>query len=302
MQSPIRTIRNLRMQNKSAGIPQQSLKEEMTNVARNPKWLDTLEPLKVLGKGGQGQVILAKDPQRDVFVAVKWSKFEKDVSFEVLEDRLRTYHKAQRVIPGILWNYGMYEREQPDGKYLVIVNEYIEGQDLHHFVKEGEYIDIFDFSVMGCELFSTLSKMHTYGIVHRDLKDDNVMVDTLNNRYVIIDMGFFCELGKCPKNITGTKGYFSPELKREFAKKNKRNIKSLTDEQMMASDVFALTTTADHFAELVEYEEDFYYESAEILEEALECGLAYDYTKRATAREMFLMFYASLKAACEASQ
>lgn len=124
-----------------------------------------------LGVGGMGAVYRAWDARLRRPVAIK----------HVLPDRVddrarrRLRREAQAVAglnhPAIVQIYDIVETETVDW----IVMELVEGQNLHHLIDSGR-IGLAEAVVLAREITEGLAEAHEKGIVHRDLKAENVMV------------------------------------------------------------------------------------------------------------------------------
>ena len=140
--------------------------------------------LRKLGKGGMGEVFLARDEKLGRKVALKVLPPEAAENQERLE-RFRREAKAVAALnhPNIVTIYSV---EEVDGLHFLTM-EYVEGKTLSEVVpKSGLSLERF-FEIAG-SLADALSKAHEKGIIHRDLKPRNVMVD-LDGRIRVLDFG-----------------------------------------------------------------------------------------------------------------
>lgn len=87
--------------------------------------------------------------------------------------------------PNVAKYYDIYE----DKKNLYVVSDYIEGEPLGHHLSTGkeEYSEM-EIASMMQQLFSALSYCHSKGVVHRNIKPENLIVDEAKNLY-LIDFG-----------------------------------------------------------------------------------------------------------------
>ena len=125
-----------------------------------------------LGAGGMGEVYLAQDTKLDRKVALKILPAEVASN----DDRLRRFVQEAKAAsalnhPNIIT---IYEIEQIDSIHFIAM-EFIDGQTLHERIrnaplKSGEVLDI------AVQIASALSTAHAAGIVHRDIKSDNIML------------------------------------------------------------------------------------------------------------------------------
>lgn len=101
-----------------------------------------------------------------------------------------------------------------EGDEVYFVMELVEGEPLSQIVsrlgREGEYIDLEAVAKIVEEMAEALDAIHSLGIVHRDVKPENVLVDRINDRAVLVDVG----IAKRPddaRDAAGTPGYAAPE-------------------------------------------------------------------------------------------
>ena len=140
--------------------------------------------LKQLGAGGMGEVYLAEDMKLGRKVAIKVLSEEYTTS----KDRLKRFEQEACSAsalnhPNILT---IYEVGNDNGRHF-IATEYIDGITLRQKLAEGrlESREILDIAV---QVAAALEEAHGAGIVHRDIKPDNIMVR--RNGYVkVLDFG-----------------------------------------------------------------------------------------------------------------
>jgi serine/threonine protein kinase len=164
--------------------------------------------LEKLGEGGMGVVYKAQDTTLDRFVALKFLP-ERLSNSE--QDRARFLQEAKAASalnhPNICTIYGI---EEQDGK-MFIVMELVEGQTLRD--KKGS-ISFKQAIDIGIQLADGLAVAHEKGIVHRDIKPDNIMIRK-DGIAQIMDFGLAKLRGvsRLTKegSTVGTAGYMSPE-------------------------------------------------------------------------------------------
>ena len=140
--------------------------------------------LKKLGAGGMGEVYLAEDQKLGRKLAIKVLSEE----YTTNKDRLNRFEQEACAAsalnhPNILT---IYEVGQDNGRHF-IATEYIDGVTLRQKLNEGriEPREILDIAV---QVAAALEEAHSAGIVHRDIKPDNIMVR--RNGYVkVLDFG-----------------------------------------------------------------------------------------------------------------
>jgi len=181
--------------------------------------------LEKIGSGGMGEVYLAEDSKLDRKVALKFlpKEYTKD---QEANQRFQREAKAAAVLnhPNIVTIYEINEFE--DQTYIAM--EYVEGETLKelinaNFKMQNENlkfeIDNLQFSMeriidITTQICDGLQKAHEAGIVHRDIKPQNILIDK-NGRVKILDFGLAKLKGVSQltreKSTLGTTHYLSPE-------------------------------------------------------------------------------------------
>ena len=166
--------------------------------------------LEKLGEGGMGVVYLAEDTKLKRKVAIKFLPHHISANEE---ERKRFEIEAQAAAalnhPNIATIYAIEE----SGDDTFIVMEFIEGIELKDKIKSGP-IPINEAINIAIQIAEGLEAAHKKGIVHRDIKSQNIMI-TNTGKVKIMDFGF----AKVEKGIqltqigytVGTIAYMSPE-------------------------------------------------------------------------------------------
>lgn len=173
--------------------------------------LKSYEVLEQLGTGGFGAVYKAVQPVIGREVAIKVILPE----YANRPDFIRRFESEAQVVarlehPHIVPLYD-YWRE-PNSAYLVM--RYLRGGSLRDIIDENGALDILSATQLVAQIASALSFAHRNGVVHRDLKTDNILVDD-NGNYYLSDFGIAKDLttesGLTRDSILGTPAYLSPE-------------------------------------------------------------------------------------------
>ena len=137
-----------------------------------------------LGIGGMGAVYRAYDQRLERPVAIK-QVLPESAEDPKARDRLRREARAVASLnhPAIVQIFDIVERD--DGDWIVM--ELVEGQTLHRLVERGR-LELGQGLFLGREIAEGLAEAHSKGVVHRDLKTENVMV-TLSGHAKILDFG-----------------------------------------------------------------------------------------------------------------
>lgn len=100
------------------------------------------------------------------------------------------------------------EKEKDD---IYFIYDLLEGQDLLEYINKNKLSKEQKVSIIK-QLLTTLSTLHDKGIVHGDIKPENLMYD--GKKLVVIDFGLSCFIEDCKSSIAkkGTHIYMAPEL------------------------------------------------------------------------------------------
>lgn len=140
--------------------------------------------LRQLGKGGMGEVYLAEDTRLNRLVALK---FFADRFVDNALARRQLVKEAQAVAmlehPNICAVYGL---EEADGHNFIVM-QYVEGETLATILR-GQRIDAARALNFAKQIVSALAEAHAHGIIHRDIKPQNIVVTT-DGRVKVLDFG-----------------------------------------------------------------------------------------------------------------
>jgi serine/threonine protein kinase/tetratricopeptide (TPR) repeat protein len=164
-----------------------------------------------LGKGGMGTVYRALDQELNEEVAIKLIKPAIAVDKKIIE-RFKTELKLARKIGHR--NVGrMYELMESDGKPFITM-EFVEGEDLKSHVRREGWLSPEESVRIAKQVCEGLSEAHRLGVIHRDLKPQNIMIDKQGNTK-IMDFGIARSVETpgvtATGMIIGTPDYISPE-------------------------------------------------------------------------------------------
>lgn len=173
-----------------------------------------------LGVGGMGEVYLARDKRLDRLVAIKLLL----PSFAADEHRLKRFLQEAKVTSALNHpNIGhLYEIGEVDGVYFLAL-EYVEGPTVGARLAAGPIptAELLDLAVQAAD---ALAEAHSHGVLHRDLKPDNLMIDR-RGQLKVLDFGIARMESSGPVDTTrtqameltdpgvvmGTPRYMSPE-------------------------------------------------------------------------------------------
>jgi serine/threonine protein kinase len=210
------TILNTNAQTLSAGATIQSLDNVATQIATDqPLVLNDRYLLnRVAGKGAMGVVYHANDLTLGTTVAIKALPPELRSDSSAIDQLKHEAREAMRLHHRNIVDIANYDE---CSLFPFIIMEYIDGGDLKSFriqVEDPSSIEILvSYAVQTCE---AVAYAHEEGIIHRDVKPSNLMVDG-NGRLVVTDFGIADTVHTVMARVTsmtmpGTPLYMAPEL------------------------------------------------------------------------------------------
>jgi serine/threonine-protein kinase len=167
--------------------------------------------LALIGAGGMGAVYRAYDRDLDELVALKVIKAEL-ARQPAMVDRFRHEVKlARRVTHGNVAR--TFEIGHADG-VMYCTMELVEGESLHARLEREHKLALDDAAAIAAALCEGLAAAHAVGVIHRDIKPDNVLLST-GGRVVLADFGVAAAAADAHTGqLTGTPAYMAPEQAR----------------------------------------------------------------------------------------
>jgi hypothetical protein len=197
---------------------------------RRATWIDRFRVHRELGRGGMGSVFLATDSSSRSQVALKVmspalasnrvaaARFEREA---LLGARLEHPHIVRVLDHG---RCEVFDDGRPRTTAWLSM-EYLEGGSLRGLVSEGRPLGVGPACAVARDLLQALQHLHDHGVIHRDLKPDNVMIDT-NGVLKLADFGLAHEhqLDTLTKtgDVMGTIRYMPPEQAHDTAHVDER--------------------------------------------------------------------------------
>lgn len=175
--------------------------------------------LRVLGQGAMGVVYEGRDPNLDRRVAIKTVRVVGMGAEEIVEyeQRFKTEARSAGRLqhPNIVSVYDSDKHVDGYGQTAYIVMEFVQGEDLKHFLDQGKRFSLEQTAYMMADLLSALDYAHKNKIIHRDIKPANMLL-TKEGRIKLTDFGVarITDSGEATKTSGGTVGtlkYMSPE-------------------------------------------------------------------------------------------
>ena len=169
------------------------------------------EILELLGEGGMGAVYKARDRELDRVVALKVIRPELANQQEVLRRFKQELILARQVThKNVIRIFDLGEAEG----IKFISMDYIEGQDLRSLLRQKGRLAPEEARAIIAQVCQALEAAHAEGVVHRDLKPQNIMLDS-QGRATVMDFGIARSMELTGMTQTGallgTPDYMSPE-------------------------------------------------------------------------------------------
>lgn len=143
------------------------------NSKKNRDFISRFKILSVLGEGGMGKVYKAHDPSLNQVFALKVLNAN-----EISEQHHIRFQKEAKTLKALkhqafpeIFNFAISREGDP---YLVM--EYIDGQSLRDILEQDQALELPEITDIILQICDALSYAHSNGIVHRDIKPDNIVI------------------------------------------------------------------------------------------------------------------------------
>lgn len=167
----------------------------------------------LIGRGGMGVVYKAYDREIDRTVALKLIR--PDLTFD--PESLRRFKQELLLASRISHKniLRIHDLGDVDGVKFISM-AYVEGEDLQHVIQRSGHCPADQVTAVGQQLAAALDAAHSEGVIHRDLKPQNVLLDRNGHAYVMdfglaksleADAGLMTHAGA----VLGTPRYMAPE-------------------------------------------------------------------------------------------
>lgn len=173
---------------------------------------DQYQILREVGRGGMGIVYLARDLRLDRLVAIKTLPPQLAGDPVIRERFLREARTAARLShPNIV---PIHRADEIDG-HVFFVMGFVDGAPLSQVVREGGPLSPRTAIAVLHDVGEALGYAHAAGIVHRDVKGENILIERNSGRALVTDFGI-ARLAEAPPltatgTVLGTVHYMSPE-------------------------------------------------------------------------------------------
>jgi serine/threonine protein kinase/Tfp pilus assembly protein PilF len=192
-------------------VPTKTMETPSADLTTGSTFAGRYQIIEELGEGGMGKVYKVLDKETNEKVALKLIKpaiASDEKTIERFRNELSTARKiSQKYV------CRMYDLNREEGSYFITM-EYVPGEDLKGFMRRSGQLAVGTAIRIVKQVCEGLTEAHRLGVVHRDLKPGNIMIDKEGNAR-IMDFGIARSLKR--KGITGagvmigTPEYMSPE-------------------------------------------------------------------------------------------
>ncbi len=188
---------------------------------------DRYEMVNHIARGGMAQVYLARDLLLDRPVAVKVLFPELSVDRSFVE-RFRREAKAAANLshPNIV---SIFDWGQGEHTYYIVM-EYVDGPTISSMLQSGP-LDVVRAAEVGASVAAALDFAHRRGVIHRDVKPGNILIDG-RGQVKVTDFGIARAAGTSGDltqtgSVMGTATYFSPEQAQGYSVDARSDVYSL---------------------------------------------------------------------------
>ena len=203
--------------------------------------------IEFIGQGGYKKAYLTKNIKNNKNYVIFVQKTNSKEGIEIFNKEI---HKLKHIlkkfknkcVENIICPIFLREIKENSDKKGIIITNYFHGFDLEQFLKSPNYtlIDLFDIFK---NLTLVVSKLHKTGIVHMDIKPENIMIDPETFDINLIDLGVSCDVNSKDCEMAGTPLYLPPEY---FTKNYQPGIQNFEFDVWALGNIFFELLTKKH--------------------------------------------------------
>ena len=191
--------------------PTETVQTPIKELTTGSTFAGRYQIIEELGKGGMGKVYKVFDTDIKEKVALKLLKPEIASDRETIERFSNELKYARKISHRNVCR--MYDLGKSEGTYFITM-EYVHGEDLKSLIEMSGSLSLGMLLSVGKQVCDGLAEAHSLGVVHRDLKPQNIMIDKHGNAK-IMDFGIARSIREKgitgPSVLIGTPEYMSPE-------------------------------------------------------------------------------------------
>ena len=189
----------------------ETLQTSLQELTTGSTFAGRYQVIEELGKGGMGIVYKVVDTKIKEKVALKLIRPEVASDRDTIERFSNELRLARKIRHKNVC--GMYDLGEAEGSHFITM-EYVHGEDLKSMIRMSGSLSLGMLLSVGKQVCDGLAEAHGLGVVHRDLKPQNIMIDK-NGNAKIMDFGIARSVREKgitgPSVLIGTPQYMSPE-------------------------------------------------------------------------------------------
>jgi len=188
-----------------------TLETAVEGLKKRTTFAERYEIIEELGTGGMGKVYRVKDEKLDEEMALKVLRAEIAADKSMIERFKNELKLARKIAHRSVCK--MYDLNEEEGTHFITM-EYVAGEDLKSYIRKKGEISEEEAISIAKQVCEGLAEAHELGVVHRDLKPQNIMIEE-RGRAKIMDFGIARSIEAPGVTQTGvmigTPDYISPE-------------------------------------------------------------------------------------------